>query len=107
MSECFPFITVSGDAVLLTAEMLRVFVQGSNVSFLLKVVHIVFEDENCQRDGSISLEAAARSQKQAESEDCDQVDIEHFEKILPQLVRKSPLPEEAFSCLCKIILSLH
>lgn len=32
-------------------------------------------------------EAAVRSQKQAESEDCDQVDIEHFEKILPQLVR--------------------
>lgn len=28
-----------------------------------------------------------RSQKQAESEDCDEVDIEHFEKILPQLVR--------------------
>uniref|UniRef100_A0A8P4K007 Centromere protein X n=1 Tax=Dicentrarchus labrax TaxID=13489 RepID=A0A8P4K007_DICLA len=31
-------------------------------------------------------EAAVRSQKQAESEDCDQVDIEHFEKILPQLL---------------------
>lgn len=30
-----------------------------------------------------------RSHKQAESEDCDQVDIEHFEKILPQLVRSS------------------
>uniref|UniRef100_A0A3B4ZV59 Centromere protein X n=1 Tax=Stegastes partitus TaxID=144197 RepID=A0A3B4ZV59_9TELE len=50
---------LSGDAVLLMAEMLKVFVQ----------------------------EAAVRSQKQAESEDCDQVDIEHFEKILPQLVR--------------------
>ncbi|XP_034567285.1 centromere protein X [Notolabrus celidotus] len=49
---------LSGDAALLMAEMLRVFVQ----------------------------EAAARSQKQAESEDCDQVDIEHFEKILPQLL---------------------
>lgn len=31
-------------------------------------------------------EAAVRSQKQAESEDCDKVDNEHFEKILPQLV---------------------
>ncbi|XP_051244967.1 centromere protein X isoform X2 [Dicentrarchus labrax] len=31
-------------------------------------------------------QAAVRSQKQAESEDCDQVDIEHFEKILPQLL---------------------
>lgn len=30
-----------------------------------------------------------RAQKQAESEDCDRVDIEHFEKILPQLVRSS------------------
>ncbi|KAG8006946.1 Centromere protein X, partial [Nibea albiflora] len=52
---------LGGDAVLLMAEMLRVFVQ----------------------------EAAVRSQKQAESEDCDQVDIEHFEKILPQLVSGS------------------
>lgn len=34
----------------------------------------------------MSPEAAVRSQKQAEAEDCDQVDIEHFEKILPQLV---------------------
>uniref|UniRef100_A0A3Q1EGU7 Centromere protein X n=1 Tax=Acanthochromis polyacanthus TaxID=80966 RepID=A0A3Q1EGU7_9TELE len=49
---------LSGDATLLMAEMLKIFVQ----------------------------EAAVRSQKQAESEDCDQVDIEHFEKILPQLV---------------------
>lgn len=31
-------------------------------------------------------EATVRSQKQAECEDCHQVDIEHFEKILPQLV---------------------
>ncbi|XP_040919249.1 centromere protein X [Toxotes jaculatrix] len=49
---------LSGDAVLLMAEMLKIFVQ----------------------------EAAVRSLKQAESEDCDQVDIEHFEKILPQLL---------------------
>ncbi|XP_039977327.1 centromere protein X [Xiphias gladius] len=49
---------LSGDAALLVAEMLKIFVQ----------------------------EAAVRSQKQAESEDCDRVDIEHFEKILPQLL---------------------
>ncbi|KAF7667964.1 hypothetical protein LDENG_00038490 [Lucifuga dentata] len=49
---------ISGDAVLLMAEMLKIFVE----------------------------EAAVRSLKQAESEDCDQVDIEHFEKILPQLL---------------------
>ncbi|KAM6904639.1 centromere protein X [Xenentodon cancila] len=49
---------LSGDAVLLMAEVLKVFVQ----------------------------EAAVRSQKQAESEDCDQVEIDQFEKILPQLL---------------------
>ncbi|RVE69581.1 hypothetical protein OJAV_G00079130 [Oryzias javanicus] len=49
---------LSSEASLLMAEMLKVFVK----------------------------EAAIRSQKQAESEDCDQVDIEHFEKILPQLL---------------------
>nr|XP_057905423.1 centromere protein X isoform X1 [Doryrhamphus excisus] len=49
---------LSGEAALLMAEMLRIFVQ----------------------------EAAVRSQKQAGREDCDQVGIEHFEKILPQLV---------------------
>ncbi|MEQ2232627.1 hypothetical protein ILYODFUR_013478, partial [Ilyodon furcidens] len=49
---------LSGDATQLMREMLRVFVQ----------------------------EAALRSLKQAESEDCNQVEIEHFEKILPQLL---------------------
>uniref|UniRef100_A0A671YR94 Centromere protein X n=2 Tax=Sparus aurata TaxID=8175 RepID=A0A671YR94_SPAAU len=49
---------LGGDATLLMADMLKIFVQ----------------------------EAAVRSLKQAESEDCDQVDIEHFEKILPQLL---------------------
>ncbi|XP_033827294.2 centromere protein X [Periophthalmus magnuspinnatus] len=49
---------LSSDAVVLMAEMLKIFVQ----------------------------EAAVRSQKQAEAEDCNQVDIEHFEKIVPQLL---------------------
>ncbi|XP_034047065.1 centromere protein X [Thalassophryne amazonica] len=49
---------ISGDAVLLMREMLNIFVR----------------------------EAAMRSLKQAEAEDCDRVDIEHFEKILPQLL---------------------
>ncbi|KAK9978259.1 hypothetical protein ABG768_020018, partial [Culter alburnus] len=48
---------VSSDAVILVAEMLKVFVE----------------------------EATRRAVKQASSEDCDTVDIEHFEKILPQL----------------------
>uniref|UniRef100_A0A8C0YCR4 Centromere protein X n=2 Tax=Cyprinus carpio TaxID=7962 RepID=A0A8C0YCR4_CYPCA len=49
---------VSSDAVMLVAEMLKVFVE----------------------------EATRRAVKQADSEDCDTVDIEHFEKILPQLL---------------------
>ncbi|KAJ8245009.1 hypothetical protein COCON_G00236480, partial [Conger conger] len=49
---------VSGDAALLMTEMLKVFVQ----------------------------EAARRAAKQANTEDNDTVDIDHFEKILPQLV---------------------
>uniref|UniRef100_M4AD15 Centromere protein X n=1 Tax=Xiphophorus maculatus TaxID=8083 RepID=M4AD15_XIPMA len=48
--------TRGSDATLLMREMLKVFVQ-----------------------------AALRSLKQAEAEDCNQVEIEHFEKILPQL----------------------
>ncbi|XP_036376494.1 centromere protein X [Megalops cyprinoides] len=48
----------SGDAVLLMAEMLKIFVH----------------------------EAARRAAKQADAEDSDVVDIEHFEKILPQLL---------------------
>ncbi|XP_015227627.1 centromere protein X [Cyprinodon tularosa] len=49
---------LSSDATLLMMDMLRIFVQ----------------------------EAALRSLKQAESEDCNQVELEHFEKILPQLL---------------------
>ncbi|CAJ1075093.1 hypothetical protein PFLUV_G00177130 [Xyrichtys novacula] len=49
---------IGENAARLMAEMLKIFVQ----------------------------EAAERSQKQADSEGCDQVDIEHFEKILPQLL---------------------
>ncbi|XP_061088715.1 centromere protein X [Conger conger] len=49
---------VSGDAALLMTEMLKVFVQ----------------------------EAARRAAKQANTEDNDTVDIDHFEKILPQLL---------------------
>uniref|UniRef100_A0A669DDW8 Centromere protein X n=1 Tax=Oreochromis niloticus TaxID=8128 RepID=A0A669DDW8_ORENI len=73
---------LSGDATRLMVEMLKVFVQ----------------------------EAAVRSQKQAESEDCDQVDIEHFEKILPQLVCGSTGSRNVFvllisACLHSLIFS--
>ncbi|XP_056144562.1 centromere protein X [Lampris incognitus] len=49
---------INGDAALLVAALLKVFVQ----------------------------EAAMRSIKQADSEDFEEVNIEHFEKILPQLL---------------------
>ncbi|CAM5096795.1 unnamed protein product [Natator depressus] len=49
---------VSSDALLLMAEMLNVFVR----------------------------EAAARGARQAQAEDLDRVDIEHVEKVLPQLL---------------------
>ncbi|XP_055039003.1 centromere protein X isoform X1 [Misgurnus anguillicaudatus] len=54
---------VSSDAVILVGEMLKVFVE----------------------------EATRRSVKQAMNEDCDTVNIEHYEKILPQLEpRRAP-----------------
>ncbi|XP_070837460.1 centromere protein X isoform X1 [Chaetodon trifascialis] len=75
---------LSGDAVLLMAEMLKVFVQGKELCVLqLCSDYLMVKVSICCL---IFPEAAVRSQKQAESEDCDQVDIEHFEKILPQLL---------------------
>ncbi|KAM9371228.1 centromere protein X [Phaethornis superciliosus] len=49
---------VNGDAQVLMAEMLNVFVR----------------------------EAAARAARQAQAEDLEQVDMEHLEKVLPQLL---------------------
>ncbi|XP_071620555.1 centromere protein X [Heliangelus exortis] len=49
---------VNGDAQALMAEMLNVFVR----------------------------EAAARAARQAQAEDLEQVDMEHLEKVLPQLL---------------------
>ncbi|KAL2100656.1 hypothetical protein ACEWY4_002417 [Coilia grayii] len=49
---------VSGDAVVLMGEILKVFVE----------------------------EASRRAMKQATAEDSEQVEVEHFEKILPQLL---------------------
>lgn len=69
------------------AEMLRVFVQGKE--FVLVPLYTDCVMMKFLIWCTISPEAAVRSQKQAESEDCNQVDIEHLEKILPQLVRIS------------------
>ncbi|XP_062976255.1 centromere protein X [Elgaria multicarinata webbii] len=49
---------VNGDALLLVAELLKVFVR----------------------------EAAARGVRQAQTEDLTRVDVEHVEKVLPQLL---------------------
>ncbi|NXX01387.1 CENPX protein, partial [Larus smithsonianus] len=71
---------VNGDAQLLMAEMLKVFVRG---------------DEPVPGDGvpppaapqrSPHAEAAARAARQAQAEDLEKVDVEHVEKVLPQLV---------------------
>lgn len=80
-SSSFLCVAVSGDAATLMAEMLRIFVRGEKRLQL-------YRRRWQRRDVSclMSPEAAVRAQKQAEAEDCDQVDIEHFEKILPQLV---------------------
>lgn len=51
-------VRVSNDALLLVSEMLKVFVR----------------------------EAAARAARQAEAEEVPIVDIEHLEKVLPQLL---------------------
>lgn len=76
--------TVSSDAVVLMAEMLKVFVQGEAFWFLLLCADcLMMRLFICC---TLFPEAAVRSQKQAEFEDCQQVDIEHFEKVLPQLV---------------------
>uniref|UniRef100_A0A6I8NQ57 Centromere protein X n=1 Tax=Ornithorhynchus anatinus TaxID=9258 RepID=A0A6I8NQ57_ORNAN len=51
-------LPVSGDALLLLAEFLKIFVR----------------------------EAAARGVRQAQAEDLSAVDVEHVEKVLPQLL---------------------
>ncbi|XP_069728877.1 centromere protein X [Phaenicophaeus curvirostris] len=53
-----PKTRVNGDAQLLLGEMLKVFVR----------------------------EAAARAARQAQAEDLERVEIEHVEKVLPQLL---------------------
>lgn len=75
---------MGGDALQLTAELLKIFVIG--------------ELDPPQRDlvpegpaGGVSLcplpaEAAIRSVRQAQAEDLAQVDVEQLEKVLPQLV---------------------
>uniref|UniRef100_A0A4X2KP14 Centromere protein X n=1 Tax=Vombatus ursinus TaxID=29139 RepID=A0A4X2KP14_VOMUR len=44
-----------------------------------KLLFLHFKDDRCK-------EAAARAIRQAQAEDQDKVDIEQFEKVLPQLL---------------------
>ncbi|NXL51781.1 CENPX protein, partial [Podilymbus podiceps] len=82
---------VNGDALLLMAEMLKVFVRGERAALAPGAGPGV----RLNSDGSLShlfpytstAEAAARAARQAQAEDLEKVDIEHVEKVLPQLVR--------------------
>ncbi|XP_042696837.1 centromere protein X isoform X2 [Chrysemys picta bellii] len=59
-----------------------------------KILHLHFKDDKTR-------EAAARSARQAQAEDLDRVDIEHVEKVLPQLA------EEVIQCLSLHLGKLH
>ncbi|NXF34746.1 CENPX protein, partial [Nyctibius bracteatus] len=83
---------VNGDAQLLMAEMLNVFVRGKDAAPALGARPMA----SPHRDGgprpntfpyACPAEAAARAARQAQAEDLEKVDIEHLEKVLPQLVR--------------------
>lgn len=85
--------TVSSDAVILVAEMLKVFVEGKAnftctgiVYLMVRYCVVQFLFQYFSADYLYATEATRRAVKQANSEDCDTIDIEHFEKILPQLV---------------------
>ncbi|NXN16836.1 CENPX protein, partial [Indicator maculatus] len=75
---------VNGDAQLLMAEMLKVFVRGERAAPPPAAGIGVC----LSRAFSLCMaEAAARAARQAQAEDLVKVDIEHLEKVLPQLVR--------------------
>ncbi|XP_067403232.1 centromere protein X isoform X3 [Emydura macquarii macquarii] len=57
-----------------------------------KILHLHFKDDKTR-------EAAARGARQAQGEDLDRVDIEHVEKVLPQLALGLCISEVMFSGL--------
>ncbi|XP_042658625.1 centromere protein X isoform X2 [Tyto alba] len=74
---------VQGDAQLLMAEMLNVFVRAPEPGSA--------HPGPAPRPPSLlpyacTAEAAARAARQAQAEDLQKVDIEHLEKVLPQLL---------------------
>ncbi|NXG39280.1 CENPX protein, partial [Dromaius novaehollandiae] len=81
---------VNGDALLLTAELLKVFVRGSR-TLLSRGVASSPQALTPPHHSPLACvpEAAARAARQARAEDLERVDIEHVEKVLPQLVCKT------------------
>ncbi|NXX78496.1 CENPX protein, partial [Urocolius indicus] len=88
-------IRVNGDAQLLMAEMLKVFVRAGPAAAASCSQKQTLTP--CQGIASnisqppltlfaCPVEAAARAARQAQAEDLEKVDIEHVEKVLPQLV---------------------
>ncbi|NXN30465.1 CENPX protein, partial [Nycticryphes semicollaris] len=85
---------VNGDAQLLMAEMLKVFVRGERAA----LGPVPARGDTTPRERGAPLvppvplhrsppaEAAARAARQAQAEDLEKVDVEHVEKVLPQLV---------------------
>ncbi|NXE96767.1 CENPX protein, partial [Menura novaehollandiae] len=77
-------VAVNGDAQLLMAEMLMVFVRArppgrDSLVTASRPLSLPFPF-------TCAAEAAARAARQAQAEDLKKVDIEHLEKVLPQLV---------------------
>ncbi|XP_025783486.1 centromere protein X isoform X1 [Puma concolor] len=86
---------VSGDALRLMAELLKIFVVGSvfpeSPMFLscqprtgLGEVHPVLHPRTLS--SCVTAEAAIRSVRQAQAEDLALVDVDQLEKVLPQLL---------------------
>ncbi|NWT05804.1 CENPX protein, partial [Mionectes macconnelli] len=79
---------VNGDAQLLMAEMLNVFVRGNQLGAPDGTPPSLAAHRPLSLPSAFPcpVEAAARAARQAQTEDLEKVDIEHLEKVLPQLV---------------------
>ncbi|NXA04132.1 CENPX protein, partial [Sapayoa aenigma] len=76
---------VNGDALLLMAEMLNVFVRAAQPRGRDPQL-AASRPLSAPSSFPCTAEAAARAVRQAQAEDLEKVDIEHLEKVLPQLV---------------------
>ncbi|NXY47136.1 CENPX protein, partial [Ceuthmochares aereus] len=91
-----PKTRVNGDAQLLMGEMLKVFVRGERLpgpraGGKPRAPHpgpaLPRVGVSPPQPPVLPAEAAARAARQAQAEDLERVEIEHVEKVLPQLVR--------------------